>query len=93
MIRECVAAHELNTILALFNLLANYLVGGRAWWRQEPRARHHGDGGGAARPIWGDAAAAARADGDARRGRNSEDQRARRPTGTLQETLHLTHGW
>lgn len=69
------------------------LEGCRAWCGRRPRARHHGDGGGAAGAVWRHAAAAARAHGDARRRGAGQDQRARRVARYMQETLHIAHRW
>lgn len=73
--------------------IVSELEGCRAWCGRRPRARHHGDGGGAAGAVWRHAAAAARAHGDARRRRAGQDQRARRVAGNMQETLHIAHRW
>lgn len=66
---------------------------GRAWCGRRPRARHHGYGGGAAGAIWRHPSAAARADGDSRGRGDSQDQRARRTSGIVQEAVHIAHRW
>lgn len=69
------------------------LEGSRAWCGRRPRARHHGDGGGPAGAVRRQSAAAARADGNARRRGHGQDQRARRASRLMQETIYVAHRW
>lgn len=67
--------------------------GCRAWCGRWPRARRDGDRGGPPGAVRRQPAAAARADGVARRRGPGQDQRRRRTAGVVQEALHIARRW